>query len=223
MNGPNICVHCRLDHGNEPCQQSCENNREDLRNSPSTSGLPKSQRYNLTPQPDITKPYGFDVYPPLGSNDFRPTGPSENCNFSHSRSSTPVGSPNLEQFNQTFLALSTQNQTAINQLVKTQMSQKEAFTMMAAAEEKRGYNLDFASIPIFSGKDKLKFHKWFRCTQHTCAYSNRNLCHKLLHRSAGAVTTVLLKLDKNARDEKIKKILQEYFRERQHNSTHQEN
>ena len=50
MNGHNVCVHCGLDHGNEPCQQSCQNNREDLRNSPSTAtGLPRSHRYNLTP------------------------------------------------------------------------------------------------------------------------------------------------------------------------------
>ena len=94
------------------------------------------------------------------------------------------------------------------------MSQKEAFTTMAEAEEKRGYDLDFASIPIFDGRDKTKFHEWFRHTQYTCAYSNRNLCQELLCRSAGAVTTVLLKLDKNMKEEKIKKILQEYFGER---------
>ena len=56
---------------------------------------------------------------------------------------------------------SMQNQTIINQLIKTQISQKEAFTTMAAAEEKRGYNLHFASIPVFNGKDKTKFHEWF--------------------------------------------------------------
>ena len=57
--------------------------------------------------------------------------------FGPSRSSMLVGSPNLEQLSQILLSLSMQNQTAINQLVKTQISQKEAFTMMAAAEEKR--------------------------------------------------------------------------------------
>ena len=85
---------------------------------------------------------------------------------------------------------------------------------MAAAEEKRGYNLDFDSIPVFNGKYKTKFHEWFRHIQYTCAYSNRNLCKELLHRSARAVTTVLLKMDPATRAEKIKKTLQEYFGKR---------
>ena len=107
-----------------------------------------------------------------------------------------------------------QHQTAINQLVKTQMSQKDASTMMAEAAGKRGYDLDFTSIPIFDGRNKVQFHEQYRCTEYTCPYSKRNLRQELLCRSAGAVTTVLLKMDKNLRHEKIKKILQEHFRER---------
>ena len=63
---------------------------------------------------------------------------------------------------------------------------------MATAEEKRGYDLDFSSIQVFNGKGKSK---WFRCIQHTCAYSSRSLHKELLHRSAGAVSTVLLKME----------------------------
>ena len=180
MNGHNICVHCRLDHENKPCQQSCQNNREDLRNSPSMpTGLPRPYRYNLTPrgmQLIIPRPYGFDIYPqpgngkPNGPTGFnRPTEPNEYWNFGPNGSSTPFRSPNLEELKQTLLALTTQSKTAINQLVKTQMSQNEAFTTVAEAEEKRGYDLDFASIPIFNGKDKMKFQEWFRHTQYTCA------------------------------------------------------
>ena len=137
----------------------------------------------------MPKPYRFDVYlspgnsipnGPTGFHNFRPTGLNNNQNFSPSSLSTPFGSPNLEQLNQTLLALSMQNQTAINQLVKTQMSQKEAFITMTEAEEKRGYDLDFASIPIFNGRDKTKVHEWFRCTQYTCTYINRNLHKELL-------------------------------------------
>ena len=152
----------------------------------------------------ILKPYSFNVYPPPGSrptgtHNSRPTGLNDNQNFSHSSLSTPFGSPNLDQLNQTLLALSTQNQTVINQLVETQICQKEAFTTMAEAEEKRGYDLDFTSIPIFDRRDKTKFHEWCRCTQYTCAYSNRNLHQELLQRSAGAVTTVLLKWTKTSK------------------------
>ena len=112
MNRPNICVHCQLDHGNKPCPD-----KEDLRNSPSTTGLPKPQRYNLILQPNIPRPYGFDTYPPLESNrpnGFRSRWPNENQIFSPSGWSTSVGSPKLEQFNQTLLAHSTQNQMAKN-------------------------------------------------------------------------------------------------------------
>ena len=31
MNGHSICIHCRINHGNEPCQRSQLNNREDMR------------------------------------------------------------------------------------------------------------------------------------------------------------------------------------------------
>ena len=41
MDGLNLCVHCRPDQSNELCPQSHKNNREDLRNSLSTSGIPK--------------------------------------------------------------------------------------------------------------------------------------------------------------------------------------
>ena len=73
---------------------------------------------------------------------------------------------------------------AINQLIETQTSQKEAFTTMAEAKEKRAYDLDFTSIPVFNGKNKAKFHEWFRRIQYTCAYSNQNLHKELLRRSA---------------------------------------
>ena len=33
---------------------------------------------------------------------------------------------------------------------------------MAEAEEKRTYDLDFVSIPVFDGKNKAKFNEWFR-------------------------------------------------------------
>ena len=36
---------------------------------------------------------------------------------------------------------------------------------MAEAEEKKAYNLDFASIPVFNGKNKANFHEWFRRIQ----------------------------------------------------------
>ena len=66
---------------------------------------------------------------------------------------------------------------------------------MAEAKEKRAYDLDFMSIPVFDSKNKAKFHEWFRKLQYTCAYSNRNLHKELLRRSAGTVTTVLLKMN----------------------------
>ena len=80
----------------------------------------------------------------------------------------PVRSPSLDLLNETLLALSVQNQAAINQLIETQTSQKEAFTTMAEAGEKRAYNLDFTSIPVFNGKIKATFYKWFRRIQYTC-------------------------------------------------------
>ena len=85
---------------------------------------------------------------------------------------------------------------------------------MTAAGKKRGYNLDIVSILVFNGKDKTRFHEWFRQLQHTSVYRNRNPCKELLHKSAGAVTTVLLKMDPTARTKKIKKTLQEYFGKR---------
>ena len=106
MNGHNVCVHCRLDHGNDPCPQSHQNNREDLRNSPSTSSVAsRFPRQNFTPQssqPTIPKPYDFDIYPPPGTNrptgfnNYRSRGPNEDQNFGPARSSTLFGSPNLE-------------------------------------------------------------------------------------------------------------------------------
>ena len=84
MNGHNIHVHCGIDHGNEPCPRSQLNNREDMRNSPSTStGLPRPTPYNLQVPP---KPYGYNVYPPpggrtSGQNAYQHTrypGPNEN-------------------------------------------------------------------------------------------------------------------------------------------------
>ena len=111
----------------------------------------------------------------------------------------------MDQLNQTLLALSVQNQTAINQLIATPTSQKEAFTTMVEAEEKRAYDLDFASIPAFDVKNKAKFHEWFRRIQYTCAYSNRNLYKELLRRSAGTVMTILLKINPATRADKIKK------------------
>ena len=47
--------HWGLDYGSASCSQSCENNRKDLRNSPTTSGLPRPNRYNTTPQPGIPR------------------------------------------------------------------------------------------------------------------------------------------------------------------------
>ena len=63
MNRPNICVHCRLVQSNELCPQSCETNREDLRNSASISGLPKPNRYNMMPQLNIQRLKSFHIYP----------------------------------------------------------------------------------------------------------------------------------------------------------------
>ena len=86
MNRHNMCVHCRLHHANEPCQQSCQNKREDLRNSPSTTtGAPRTQRHHLIPQgtqSTLPRPCGFDVYPPLENIRptcfiFKPTGMNE--------------------------------------------------------------------------------------------------------------------------------------------------
>ena len=94
---------------------------------------------------------------------------------------------------------------------------------MAEAEEKRTYDLDFVSIPVFNGKNKAKFHEWFRRIQYTCAYSNRNLYKELLRRSAGTVMTILLKIDPTTRADKIKKKLQEHFGERPTNSMYPEN
>ena len=219
MNGHSVYIHCRIDHGNEPCQRSQLNNRGFLWNSPSMStGLPKPTLYNHNLQAP-PKPYGYDVYPPPGGrtpgqNTYQHTrypGLNENQNFGPSRSSTPVGSPSLDQLNQTLPALSAQNQTAINQLIKTQTSQKEAFITMAEAEEKRAYDLDFTSVLIFDGKNKAKFYEWFRRVQYTCAYSNQNLHKELLRRSAGTVTTMLLKMNAATRADKIKKKLQEHF------------
>ena len=73
----------------------------------------------------------------------RPYNLGEHPGKEGSLTSTPVGSLSLDQFNQTLLALSAQNQTAINQLIEMQIGQKEAFTTMAEAEEKRAYDLDF--------------------------------------------------------------------------------
>ena len=193
-----------------------------MRNSPSTStGLPRPTQYghNIQAPP---KPYGYDVYPPpggriSGQNTYqhnRYPGPNDNQNFSLSRSSPPVGSPSLDQLNQTLLALSAQNQTAINNLIKMQTNQKEAFMTMAEAVEKITYDLDFTSIPVFDSKNKLKFHEWFRRIQYTCTYSNRNLYKELLRRSAGTVITILLKMNPVRRAYKIKKKLQEHFGER---------
>ena len=67
---------------------------------------------------------------------------------------------------------------------------------------------------MFNGKNKVKFHEWFRRLQYTCAYSSRNLHKELLRRSAGTVTTVLLKMNPATRANKIKKKLQEHFGER---------
>ena len=33
MNGHTICIHCGLDHGHEPCPQSHQNNKDDVRTS----------------------------------------------------------------------------------------------------------------------------------------------------------------------------------------------
>ena len=85
---------------------------------------------------------------------------------------------------------------------------------MAEAEEKRAYDLDFTSIPVFNGKNKAKFHEWFKRIQYICAYSNRNLYKELLRRNAGTVMTILLKIDPTTRADKIKKKLQEHFGER---------
>ena len=119
-------------------------NREDLRRSLSnSSGLCRPTPYNQSLKP-IPKPYGFDTYPPpggraTGQENYHYTSYPElnaNQNFGPSRSNTPVGSPHLDQLKQTLLVLSVQNQMAINQLIETQTSQKEAFTIMVEAEEK---------------------------------------------------------------------------------------
>ena len=51
---------------------------------------------------------------------------------------------------------------------------------MVEAEEKRAYDLDFTSIPVINGKNKSKFHEWFKRIQYMCIYSNRNLHKELL-------------------------------------------
>ena len=61
MNGHNVCIHCVINHGTESCQRSQLNNREDLRNSPSTStGLPRPTPYNQNLQAP-PKPYSYDT------------------------------------------------------------------------------------------------------------------------------------------------------------------
>ena len=132
MNRQSMCVHCGINHGNEPCQRSELNNKEDLRSSPSSStGLPRPKPYQSPRTPP--KPYVYDIYPPTGGRTSgqstyqhtRYPGLIENCNFGPSKSSTPVRSPNLDQLNQTVLALSTQNQTTINKLIKHRLVKKK--------------------------------------------------------------------------------------------------
>ena len=127
MNRYTICVHCRFEHGNELCPQYYQNNRENIRISSLLAGSGQQIQHQET--------LLFDVYVPSGTSkttgkyNYKPRVLTINnyINFDTHESSTPFGSANLEQLNKTIFILSTQNQTAINQLVETQIWQKSLY------------------------------------------------------------------------------------------------
>ena len=118
--------------------------------------------------------------------------------FHPSRSSTPVGSPCLDQLNQTAHQNTDQPEGSIHHNGGGWRKRNLQFEFHINSK----YSMERTKQNFMSGSEEYSIHVHIVIETYT-----RNS----LRRSTGMVTTVLLKMDAATRAEKIKKKLQEHF------------
>ena len=89
-------------------------------------------------------------------------------------------------------------------MVNVQQQQAKAFEAQAAATQQQKYDVMFATVPKYDGKNKEECAVWINWISSLAASAGRNLRLELLNRSEGDFMMIIAGMDDNVKDEDLK-------------------
>ena len=96
-------------------------------------------------------------------------------------------------------------------MVNVQQQQAKAFGVLAAATKQQKYDVMFAAVPKYDGKNKEECAVWINRISSLAASAGRSLRLEVLNRSEGDVMTIIAGIDDNMDDEDLKEEIMRCF------------
>ena len=96
-------------------------------------------------------------------------------------------------------------------MVNVQQQQATAFEALAATTQQQKYNVMFAAVPRYDGKNKEECAVWLNQISSLALLAGCSLRLELLNRSEGDVTTVITGMDGTISDDDLKEEIMRCF------------
>ena len=96
-------------------------------------------------------------------------------------------------------------------MINAQKQQADAFNALVHATQQQKFDVLFAAVSKFDGKNKEKCAIWMGRIDSLCASTGRNLSMELLNRAEGDVMAMLAGMNEELDDEDVKEELMRCF------------
>ena len=96
-------------------------------------------------------------------------------------------------------------------MVNVQQQQATAFEALAAATQQQKYDMMFAAVPRYDGKNKEECAVWLNWISSLALSAGCSLRLELLNRSEGDVTTIITGMDDTVSDDDLKEEIMRCF------------
>ena len=96
-------------------------------------------------------------------------------------------------------------------MVNVQQQQATAFEALAATTQQQKYDVMFAAVPRYDGKNKEECAVWLNQISSLALLAGCSLRLELLNRSEGDVTTIITGMDDTVSDDDLKEDIMKHF------------
>ena len=96
-------------------------------------------------------------------------------------------------------------------MVNVQQQQATAFEALAATTQQQKYDVMFAAVPRYDGKNKEECAAWLNWILSLALLAGHSLRLELLSRSEGDVTTIIAGMDDTISDDNLKEEIMRCF------------
>ena len=124
----------------------------------------------------------------------------------------------MTKISKTMLQLAQAHQEIVNTqqqnhqtMVNVQQQQAQYFGALAATTQQEKYDVMFAAVPKYDGKNKEECAVWINQISSLAASAGRKLRLELLNRSEEDVMTIIAGMDDNVDDEDLKEEIMKCF------------